>query len=392
MAALIIPAVTRIRSFGAGVVVLLALLIAVPASAATARPHISAPLRVVATGDFTVKGSGLYVAVHHKKKVPTYVSRVLRATFTRDGSVGVRKAVEPTALARDPDAHGLVPLGIAIEAPSTPGRYYLTVTTRAGTSNRVVVLVVPLRHRGGLRAHIDPSFVQNPENYLDVTYSYDATTIVTGTGGAQGTSLPDGVLDFYSDGSLACSTNVGGAATSATCEIVYAQYENATVVVEYLSGTASATQTSTAGIWWAGPTSFTFSAFDYWANGGCDDGVNCGTAFYVAVPGSTMSYPAPPAQDLGPFGTLTMSVNGGATLGCGGSTPEFYWDQGSPPPGIAFLAGCTMQTLYSLHAQLSFTFSGTTYTTPDLPPGQNTITLNPASGTGTTTPWPGGGS
>lgn len=86
--------------------------------------------------------------------------------------------------------------------------------------------------------HLDPSFTQSPTNPLEVTYTYSASATV---GGSPDASLPAGVLEFFSDGLLACSENVGGATNTGTCVVTYSEYGAHTVNTVYDSGTSSAT-------------------------------------------------------------------------------------------------------------------------------------------------------
>ena len=97
-------------------------------------------------------------------------------------------------------------------------------------------------------ASVDPSFVQDPDNPLAVTYSYsaDATQTVddVSTDLAATASLPAGVLNFYSGGLLACSMNVGGATSGGACEIDYPSVGTYEVTTQYLpDGTAGVTET-----------------------------------------------------------------------------------------------------------------------------------------------------
>jgi hypothetical protein len=103
-----------------------------------------------------------------------------------------------------------------------------------------------------LHAHLDPSFTRDPTNPFQVTYAYSASatteTINLGADHTQGapeaTPLPEGVLNFYSNGVLACSINVGGAAAGGECPVIYAGLGRQTVTTVYLSGELSATETA----------------------------------------------------------------------------------------------------------------------------------------------------
>lgn len=89
-----------------------------------------------------------------------------------------------------------------------------------------------------LGVSLDPSFVQSPDSPLDVTYTFSASASVNG---APDQVLPSGVLDFYSDGTLACSINVGGPTTGGQCLVVYTVLGSHNVITEYLSGGQTAT-------------------------------------------------------------------------------------------------------------------------------------------------------
>ncbi|HTZ63472.1 MAG TPA: hypothetical protein VMB51_05155 [Solirubrobacteraceae bacterium] len=93
-----------------------------------------------------------------------------------------------------------------------------------------------------LHAHLDPSFTQDPADPLNVTYSYSASAEQLTDGVSEDApALPSGVLAFYSDGLLACSIDVGGAATGGECPVSYEHFGSHEVDVIYSSGEASAT-------------------------------------------------------------------------------------------------------------------------------------------------------
>ena len=97
-----------------------------------------------------------------------------------------------------------------------------------------------------LSAHIDPTFTQSPSNPLAVTYAASASATVTTNGvPAPDPSLPSGVLDLFSDGSLECSTNVGGSVSSANCPVTYSAFGKKVITTEYISGTLTGTDTET---------------------------------------------------------------------------------------------------------------------------------------------------
>ncbi|MCU1490941.1 MAG: hypothetical protein JWM85_2346, partial [Acidimicrobiaceae bacterium] len=62
-------------------------------------------------------------------------------------------------------------------------------------------------------ARVDPTYTQNPNNPFAITWAYSADATATlgnvTTDLASTAQLPSGVLNFYSDGLLSCSMNVG---------------------------------------------------------------------------------------------------------------------------------------------------------------------------------------
>ena len=93
-----------------------------------------------------------------------------------------------------------------------------------------------------LHAHIDPSFVQSPTDPYKVTYQYSASA-TEGSSGTSVASLPEGVLNLFSDGLLACSINVGGQVMGGECTVIYAKLGEHGVIVTYTSGTSNGTET-----------------------------------------------------------------------------------------------------------------------------------------------------
>ena len=90
-----------------------------------------------------------------------------------------------------------------------------------------------------LHVHLDPTYTRDPLDPFKVTYSYSASA----TSGAKPVPLPPGVLAFYSDGTLECAVNVGGAVRGSSCPIRYGQLGAHRVTIIYSSGTESATLT-----------------------------------------------------------------------------------------------------------------------------------------------------
>lgn len=104
-----------------------------------------------------------------------------------------------------------------------------------GSPASTTTTTVPLPTLG---VTFDPTFTQGANNPLDVTYTFSATANLNGQSEP---SLPGGVLDFYSDGSLSCSVSVGGNVNSGQCVVIYSTYGSHSVVTEYLSGGETAT-------------------------------------------------------------------------------------------------------------------------------------------------------
>ncbi len=93
-----------------------------------------------------------------------------------------------------------------------------------------------------LHAHIDPSFVQSPTDPYKVTYQYSASA-TEGSSGTPVANLPEGVLNLFSDGLLACSINVGGQVMGGECTVTYTKLGEHGVIVTYTSGTSNGTET-----------------------------------------------------------------------------------------------------------------------------------------------------
>ena len=130
----------------------------------------------------------------------------------------------------------------------TPVSTTTTTTTTTGTTVKTIIY----------KANLDPTFTQG-SSPLDVTYSYsaDATEIINGVSTDMGAigQLPNGILDLYSNGVLACSMNVGGTTLGSTCLITYAAFGKETVVTEYIPNAVSpVTQTDIENIQAYSPT------------------------------------------------------------------------------------------------------------------------------------------
>jgi hypothetical protein len=98
-----------------------------------------------------------------------------------------------------------------------------------------------------LHAHLDSSFVQDPSNPFQVTYSFSATATQTVEGltlSSEPVPLPAGVLTLYNNGVLACSVHVSGTFDSGECPVEYKELGSQTVTTVYASGQISVTETN----------------------------------------------------------------------------------------------------------------------------------------------------
>lgn len=181
----------------------------------------------MSSGAATVKtGSTQYVLTNTKAKCKTNYHR---ATIKVNQKERIKVSVKgklvwktKTVQVRKIGCLYVPPVKLTIAAP----------TTKAP----VISSIGPIQ----ARASIDPSFMQNPKNPLDVTFSYSASSL--------NGSLADGVLDLYwgtsgQSQTLACSVNVGGQISGSNCEVIFPNYGSAVVTVQYVSGTNSATET-----------------------------------------------------------------------------------------------------------------------------------------------------
>jgi hypothetical protein len=100
----------------------------------------------------------------------------------------------------------------------------------------------PVPGQTTLHANIDPSFTRSPTDPFAVTYQYSASAS-EGSAGTPVASLPEGVLNLFSDGLLACSINVGGQVKGGECLVTYTKLGEHGVVVTYTSGISNGTET-----------------------------------------------------------------------------------------------------------------------------------------------------
>lgn len=190
-----------------------------------------------------------------------------------------------------------------------------------------------------LGASLDPSFVQRPTNPLQVTWSYSATATQTSGGTVQTlSSLPSGVLELFSDGSLVSSVNVGGTVDGTQATVTYAAYGTHTVDVVYDAGSASGT-TGTESYVIPGPLATTT---DLSLIGGS---VNTGYQFGASVRDSTGAIVTLPA------GAVVFSVITNDRIIVNGMWVEAGWTATTTAPGQSTC------TLLGTDAWGSLTFS-----------------------------------
>lgn len=150
-----------------------------------------------------------------------------------------------------PKTSRTVKLYVAQTSP-TAGKRLAANTPVAIKMEKATRLALSGKMRYG--AKVDPSFTQDPDNPLAVTYAYSADAISQAgaltLNMATSGDLPDGVLDLYSSTtpggpeSLFCSINVGGSVSSGKCLVKYSQPGTYAVTTEYIpSGTAAVTET-----------------------------------------------------------------------------------------------------------------------------------------------------
>jgi len=140
--------------------------------------------------------------------------------------------------------------------------------------------------------------------------------------------LPGGVLNFYSEGSLVCSTQVGGSLSTGSCTVTYPSFGSYDVTVKYLSNgstgvsqnyleevTALPTRTSLTCS--PGGTAVTCTVTTTDAN---SDPINLDTSNVLWTLDDSTSGGSNSVFGLGPTVTFTMTcVVGGAVGACDGS-------------------------------------------------------------------------
>jgi hypothetical protein len=122
-------------------------------------------------------------------------------------------------------------------------------TTAPPTTTTTTPPVTTTAPTVSLGVTLDPTYTQDPTNALIVTFTYSASaTTTTDNVTLADSSLPSGVLNFYNDGLLACTTNVGASTSSGQCTVTYPSTGTNSVVTEYLSGTNSVSQSENVDI------------------------------------------------------------------------------------------------------------------------------------------------
>jgi hypothetical protein len=170
-----------------------------------------------------------YVLKPHHHCKAQYVKKVARVKVKKHGHTRVVSETICVRLA----SKTVLPKVVAPITPPGP------VVTPPASS---VPAPVPGRVETVLHAHIDPSFVQSPTDPYKVTYQYSASA-TEGSSGTPVANLPEGVLNLFSDGLLACSINVGGPVMGGECTVTYTKLGEHGVIVTYTSGTSNGTET-----------------------------------------------------------------------------------------------------------------------------------------------------
>lgn len=164
----------------------------------------------------------------HKHKCPAHT--IAKTKIVKRHGHKTRERVCVHATPRKP---------IVIHVPAQPGQPVPLAKAPAPKTTR-------------LHAHVDPTFTQNPTDPADVTYAYSASASETDAlvlGAEDPTpELPEGLLNLYSNGKLACSMTVAGSTEGGECPVTYTHFGEQTITTTYTSGAASATETETVTI------------------------------------------------------------------------------------------------------------------------------------------------
>jgi hypothetical protein len=118
-------------------------------------------------------------------------------------------------------------------------------------------------------SHLDPIYERDPLNPFKLTYFYSASATeeveqARGQFASVPAPLPEGVLSFYTDGSLECAINVGPEVESGHCPVTLQALGQHRVTTLYTSGNLSSTATEVDNIEPL-PTSTDFTAqFEQW--------------------------------------------------------------------------------------------------------------------------------
>lgn len=200
---------------------------------------------VLATGGF-----GIPAALAARHKHHAYVLKHPKRHDCRKGYVKRHRTVKRRKHGRVVHQHRVVCVQHHRRPKHHPKRKRPAKTIAPASSTPSVATPAPTPSVVRLHAHLDPSFTRDASNPFRVTYSYSAsaTSEPAGTKATLATSepvpLPEGVLQLYNDGLLACSKNVGGATTGGECPVTYSTLGEHTVTTVYTSGETAATETS----------------------------------------------------------------------------------------------------------------------------------------------------
>jgi hypothetical protein len=184
----------------------------------------SAPLAQAKTADQYVLKTHQHCKAHYVKKVERIKVKKHGRTRMVSETFCVRSIPRPQVSPPPPPP--------VLSAPPVPVVPVPVVTPPAS----------PVPGQTTLHANIDPSFTRSPTNPFAVTYQYSASAS-EGSAGTPVASLPEGVLNLFSDGLLACSINVGGQVMGGECLVTYTKLGEHGVVVTYTSGISNGTET-----------------------------------------------------------------------------------------------------------------------------------------------------
>lgn len=155
------------------------------------------------------------------------------------------------------------------------------------------------------------SVIRDPLNPFRVTYSFSASATRAFASPALREvpeTLPPGVISFFSDGSLKCALNVGGASAGGQCPVLYSALGDHVVTLVYSSGEASVSETRAESIAPLATSTALATAFRP-----DPTSLEVGISGYLDVVGS-----------VSPTGTAMVGCLGGDSPACIDFIPSFF--------------------------------------------------------------------